>query len=174
MLPFQYASQQQLPLHDYWFYELERFQAFQKEVALMQSEVLPAVSTLTASVGKLSSNIAALEEVLLVLLENKEEQARAEAAAKKEKELNEQKNRFLLATHNRNPSRGIPVRVLCKCAVAASIADSLSAVLLLHCSTLCLALPAPPTRRRSTDSCKRTTRRRRKSWNTPSARRSAS
>lgn len=127
VLPLQYASQQQLPLHDYWFYELERFQAFQKEVALMQSEVLPAVSTLTASVSKLSSNIAALEEVLLVLLENKEEQARAEAAAKREKELNEQKNRFLSATHYRSPSRGMTARVLCQCAVAASIAaDCLS------------------------------------------------
>ncbi len=61
----------------------------------MQSEVVPQVAALTANVGKITSQLHALEEVLIVLLETKEEQARQEWAARKERELNEQKNRFL-------------------------------------------------------------------------------
>ncbi len=64
-------------------------------MSLLQTEVVPQVAALTANVGKITSQLHALEEVLIVLLETKEEQARQEWAARKERELNEQKNRFL-------------------------------------------------------------------------------
>lgn len=54
---------------------------------------------LTATVGKLTRNMQQLEDVLLVLLESKEEQARQEAQARKEKELLEEKNKFMSHTH---------------------------------------------------------------------------
>jgi hypothetical protein len=91
----QYASQQQLPLHDYWLAQADEFRTFQKEATSLHTDILPQMQSLTNSVGKLTQNIQQLEEVLIILLENKEEQTRQEWKMKQEKELQEQKTRFL-------------------------------------------------------------------------------
>lgn len=93
-----YANQQQLPLHDWWTQTGDEFRAFQKEAATMQTEVLPAVAALQTHVGQLAQHMTALEEVLMILIENQEERARQDAERKATKELADQKARFMSVT----------------------------------------------------------------------------
>lgn len=127
LFSLQYATQAQIPLHDYWLSEVDSFRSFSKEVVSMGDEVMPAMSALRQSVDKVKQNMAQLEEVLLILLANKEEQTRQEWEAKKEKELADQKARFL-SVHERSA-------ILCVC-WCSSRSDSPS---LLCVCVLCLS-----------------------------------